>query len=504
MDNLLDPLDYIQTFDSGVFSTFLDTYPQGIIFLDEDGRIRYANQAMQSMVCKETLHGRHFDSLLSSGGRENTLSALFHNTSTQASGLKSEVVLNLSDGKELPVEINFNLLDDQGKKLIFCVISDISERTILQEQLLKQAITDPLTGIFNRRHFDERLAKEFKRSSRYNRTFSTIIIDIDSFKQANDLFGHGFGDEMLIAATNVFKSILRDDDSVYRYGGDEFAMLLPETSKEGAIEVSERLKEGFAKFVSGIEKRIKLSLSVGVASYPEDGVDEKLLIGMADKRMYQSKGRGGNMVTARDHMDYLKTDTDRLLHSLSNLAQLMEKQRAVISAESHNNHSQDIRALVVTLGNEIGLSKKQMSQLQQAAMLHDIGTIYIPASILNKKGALTSDEWSDVKRHTLIGEDIIASIAANGETELQDIKEIIGQHHEKLDGSGYPRGLVGEDIRFEAQILAVSDTYTALRSARPYREAFSKEAALDEVLRLSGTHFSPKVVEHLVNLETRH
>ncbi len=477
------------------FVSFLDTLPKGAVITDLSYHIQYVNHNAATMLglSNQQLLGCSISTLL--GGELPVFSA----DGRGAAG-SFECVLLTTGSCKMPVEVSYNQIEDEGRCLVFFMLEDISERVDNQRRLYQQSITDSLTGLFNRRHFDERLDQEFGRASRYHTVFSVVIIDIDGFKQANDLYGHGYGDQVLQVATSVFRETFRDEDTLYRYGGDEFAMILPETTKKGASEVAERLREQFFQRCSDENKNIQLSLSVGIASHPEDAADAKRLISVADRRMYFAKENGGNRISAYDVLSEASSEVDQLLQSLGNLTQMMERSRGSCSVDALG-HSQEMRALGVEIGRMLGLSNERLQVFEQAAMLHDIGTIHLPKELLQKKGELSEAEWRQIRQHTTIGEGILDMIISPDRKDLMDLKNIVAQHHESVDGSGYPRGLLDNEIMLEAKILAVTDAYGAMLTDRPYRSALSKKEALSELKNLSGSRFSPKVVDAFVQLE---
>jgi len=476
-------------------TSFFDNFPKGAVITDDSKHIQYVNRSAELLFGLNggQLKGCSIQHLLSAmlpefgsdGGREVD---------------SFECTLLATGSQRVPVEVNYCQIEEGGRRLIFFMLDDITERVNNQRRLFQQSITDSLTGLFNRRYFDERLEQEFGRASRYRRLFSVIIIDIDGFKQANDLYGHGYGDQMLQLATSIFHETFRDEDTIYRYGGDEFAMILPETTKEGTIDVAERLRERFTRSCSDMAKRVKLSLSIGVASHPEDGADAQGLIGVADRRMYLAKESGGNRISAYDFMTTSNNEVDQLLQSLTSLAQMMEKSRGYRSLGGIG-HSQEMRSLGVEVGRRLGLTLEQLQVFEQAAMLHDIGTIHFPNELLEKQGKLSEQEWHQIRSHTTIGEGIIDMMVTPDRKDLLDLKNIIAQHHEAVDGSGYPNRLRDEQIMVEAKVLAVTDAYSAMQTDRPYRKAMNKSQALSELQALAGSRFCPRVVGELVQLE---
>lgn len=498
--------DIIFSVSNKTLNQFLEQFTHGVLLSDDEGVILYVNRKLEDILGYDAgeIRGKSLDTFLVPADRAK-LNTIFYdaliNARLSPAETNMDVVAVSKQGQAVPITLSYNPLAQDGKRLIVCLVQDVSQQVTQRDELYRQAITDALTGLYNRRHYDQRLFQEFTRASRYCRPFSMILIDIDGFKQTNDLYGHHFGDDMLIRASTVFKKVLREGDSIYRYGGDEFAMLLPETSKEGGIEVAERLKSMFVQHVANKEKRVRLSLSIGVSSYPEDGADEASLTSAADRRMYVSKRYGGNMITAYDEIDYLSNDSGLLLRSLYNLATMMEKTRGLTA---HGlGHSQGIRTLAIEIAHRMGLPDARVSLLEQAAILHDIGNITIPAELFLRTGPLNEQEQLEIRRHPLVGEEIIDMLdPGHNHPELGEMKRIIGQHHERLDGSGYPRALKNGEIMLEARILAVSDSYHAMISKRPYRAPLTRDRALEELQQQAGVRFDRDVISQLMSIES--
>lgn len=505
MQNKSECLNFLFPMSKGRVASFLHDFPDGVIFSDKSGSILYSNNEMENIFgySNYELLGMTIESVIPSELQKYSYDGSekqFYFKDSLAEGHHIESKGLHKDGSLVPIEMSHRLINDNYNQLNFSLIRNISHQFAQQEKLYLQSITDSLTGLFNRRYFDEQISQEFHRASRYQRIFSVMIIDIDGFKQANDLFGHSYGDEMLGRASDIFREVFRDGDSVYRYGGDEFAIILPETTKEGALDLSKRLGTIFAKKCCDKEKRISLTLSIGIGSHPEDGGNEVDLIKLADRRMYQSKEIGGNIVTAYnlrepdEHND--DEDFDLLLTRLNHM---VERNRHWESPKGVS-HSQKIRALGVEIGRKLDLSPDRLRLYEHAAMLHDIDTFHIPKSIFHKKDKLTEEEVKEIRRHTDVGEEILSSMNADYNQDLAVLKTIVSQHHEWIDGNGYPRGLKGDEILIEARLLAVTDAYSAMKLPRSYRPALSEEEIVAELKRMAGKQFDSEIIDVFLGL----
>jgi diguanylate cyclase (GGDEF)-like protein len=311
------------------------------------------------------------------------------------------------------------------------------------------------------------------------------MIDIDQFKLLNDTHGHPCGDEALRHVAAIIKDSVRVTDIVGRYGGDEFAVILPETEPAAAGVVVENLRKAIseAPFVTPGGDRIPIHMSFGIAGYPRDAHSVNALMVAADSNLYVSKRRGGNEVTgaAPEQQDHEGGEDFGLLESMVT---------AVDNKDTYTRrHSDQVTMYALMIADALGLSESTLSVIRAAGLLHDVGKIGIPDRILRKPGRLTDAEYSVVKGHPSIGESLIRAMP-----DLSEIRTAVLSHHEHFDGSGYPQGLVGQDIPLAGRILCVADSYSAMTTDRPYRKALTTHEAVAELQAGSGTQFDPAIV----------
>jgi len=365
------------------------------------------------------------------------------------------------------------------------------ENSRLYADAEKKARVDDLTGLLNRRSLDEVIASEINRLSRYGGVFSLIILDLDSFKAFNDTYGHLAGDRLLKQIGDVLKSCIRGTDQAFRYGGDEFAILLLQTAVEPAWEVAERVRKRIPAAVK--TDHIPITASLGIASWPIDGIGANEIIATADAALYLAKRSGGNQSrrASPPSIAVEKAVSDQEIQeseSLSNILGLA----ATVDAKNHytRSHSKKVSECAIVIAEALKLSPQEISRLETCALLHDIGKIGISNEILNKRGTLTADEWEVIKTHSQLG----ATIASHAR-QINDCLAGIRHHHERYDGSGYPDGLKGEAIPLEARILAIADAFAAMTSDRVYADAMPLEEVLEEIKRCAGKQFDPRLVE---------
>jgi diguanylate cyclase (GGDEF)-like protein/putative nucleotidyltransferase with HDIG domain len=370
--------------------------------------------------------------------------------------------------------------------------------------------TDALTGVGSRKLLDDRLQYEATRSKRYKTTFSVAIIDLDNFKTVNDVHGHATGDEALRKVADCMKSQKRTPDVLARYGGDEFVILMPETKAEDAVTLMERIRLKVRQIT--LIENFTITISCGIAQcLPEASDSASEAIRRADIALYEAKSAGRNCVKCWDKTMTKSIDTDdieierirklkRRVAGLSEQAEQMFIQSIwglVQTLEAKDNYAQKHTDNVICYSGAIArmmkLPPKQQEIIHNAAMIHDIGKIGIPDSILSKPGFLTPRERSIVEQHPLIAVRILEKM-----NFLEQEIAIVQSHHEKWNGHGYPQGLANNAIPLGARILAVADTFDALTSDRPYHKAMPVNDAIRILVDSSGYDFDPQVVKAML------
>lgn len=371
-------------------------------------------------------------------------------------------------------------------------------RQLLEARAL--ATTDALTGLYNHRAFHENIRREFKALERQGGKIGVIMLDIDGFKDINDSLGHLQGDEILRQCARTFCEVV-DSRCVYRYGGDEFAVLLPGADDRETMETAERLRRALVEASGGGPNRITVSL--GVANYPGTASTAEELIYEADAAMYAAKSAGKNTVmrwdaaAGPDGRGYMHYGGHRDLR----IIELTRALHGALAAKDPSTHAHSERCAEYAglLAKEMGLPVQQQAAVRIGALLHDIGKLAVPDDILLKPGPLNKAEWAAIRQHPLAGHHLLSQLPS-----LAEALPAVLHHHEHFDGSGYPEGLTGEDIPLVARILLVADAYDAMTSNRPYRQAMSSEAAIEELKRNAGAQFDPQVVEAFLRVICAH
>lgn len=357
--------------------------------------------------------------------------------------------------------------------------------------LADAARTDPLTGLLNRRGFEERFDMELERARRTARPLSVVMGDIDRFKDLNDRLGHLAGDRALERLSAVVDTERRRIDVVARIGGEEFALIAPETDEHGAYVLAERLRTGVRDAFA--DEPQPLTLSFGVAAFPRDGATRNELLAAGDRALYVAKqlGRDCSVIYSAEVAGTLEAAASReVAQRDAYLATMLVLAEALDLRETGSaKHCRRVGRFAETTARELGLPEEVAERVRIGGVLRDVGKLGVPDSVLHKPGPLSSDEWGEMRRHPEIGARIVTGAAG------EDIPDWVLAHHERPDGRGYPRGLTGDAIPLEARILAVAEAYEAMTTDRAYRQALSPEAANEELRHGAGSQFDGAVVE---------
>ncbi len=372
------------------------------------------------------------------------------------------------------------------------------ENAQLLERTRELSVTDELTELYNRRHFYQALEAEIDRAQRYGHAFCLAILDLDSFKEYNDRFGHLNGDAVLRSLARTLKSALRKSDMAFRYGGDEFTIILPVTEAYRARKIVDRISSKWLETPKSDNLILEahLGFSAGIAQFPQDAGTADGLVFLADTALYHSKRQGG-------YKSSLVSDLGAVTLGVLDSAMLDHVYALAATVDARDpytyGHSERVAYISETIGRAIGLSMDELVNLHAAALLHDIGKVGVPDSILTKPGRLTEDEWRVMGRHPVEGARIVGHV-----TELAALVPMIRHHHEWYDGTGYPDRLKGEDIPLGARIISIADAYDTMTTQRPYRDTVSEEEALEELRRCSGTQFDLELVRAFCGIVEEH
>jgi diguanylate cyclase (GGDEF)-like protein len=355
----------------------------------------------------------------------------------------------------------------------------------------RDALTDSLTGLGNHRSYQSRLREALERAEESGGEVSLCLVDVDEFKSCNDRYGHPVGDQVLVELSRLFVEG-RDDVAAFRFGGDEFALLLEENEEE-AYRFVESLHERIAE--TDFPHHQPVTITVGIASFPGYASTADELQQVADGALYWAKRHGKNR-------SCVYSPSVVRIYSPNELAEISERQARLRAAENlirivdskdtyTGEHSQAVARLVRAIALELGLDDETVTQLELAGLLHDLGKIAIPDTILKKPGCLEPDERRLVRAHVQFGHSLLEGLG------IEPVDAWVRHHHEHWDGSGYPDGLAGADIPFGSRIILVADAYDAMTSNRSYRPASTAAQALAEIRRRAGAQFDPDVVSAL-------
>lgn len=448
----------------------------GVITTDNNGCVTSLNQAAVEITGwqEAEARGKSFAEIIrlrsEETGREVDNPIQIVLKSGKIVGLANHTVLIRKDGRAVPIaDSAAPIRDNSGQTFgVVMVFRDVHRDKEQQRQILYLSYHDPLTGLYNRRYLEEQI-QLLDMQGRL--PLAVIMGDVNGLKITNDVFGHSAGDRLLKRVANVLKKICRKEDIIARWGGDEFLIILPHTVQETAEKKIEQARRAFEE---NREEFLQLSVSLGCAAKTAPGQSLELILRQAEERMYHQKLLEGSSYR------------NSIINTL--LATLYEK-----SMETEA-HAERLKDYCQAIGKRLNLNAEELNELALLAILHDIGKVGVPQHILQKPGALTAMEWEEMKRHSEIGYRI-----AQSTPELSMVAELILSHHERWDGTGYPRKLKGEEIPILCRILAVADSYDAMTNDRVYRKALPMQKVVAELEENAGTQFDPEVVVLFLN-----
>jgi diguanylate cyclase (GGDEF)-like protein/PAS domain S-box-containing protein/putative nucleotidyltransferase with HDIG domain len=451
------------------FQSLLKNSVNIITIVDDKGNYIHASDSAANLIGidKEELIGKNFKEVIPEKNEEfmNTIATI---NKTKKPIYKEEIYY-LNNEEKIYESIVFPIeIKEDEVVLIGSIANDITERKEKQKKIEYMNLHDHLTGLYNRRFFEEELNRlDVVR----NLPLSIITIDVNGLKLINDTFGHEKGDGVLIKSARAIKNSLRADEITARVGGDEFSVILPKCDEKQVSAIAERIEENIEK---ESEEGIPLSLAIG--SYTKTESKENILdtLKKAENQMYKNK--------------MFSDQSNKREIILAMLSTLHEKH------PREEEHSKRVSQLSYDLGKAMKVKGDRLNMLKTAGLLHDIGKIAIDYSIIEKAGKLTELEYDEVKKHPEIGFRILKT-----SIEYEDMAKLVLYHHERLDGTGYPKGIKENEIPLESRIISIVDAYDAMISSRPYKKReMTKEEAIKELRKCSNTQFDADIVEVFV------
>ena len=439
-----------------------------------DGKVTLMNDAACQLTgwTREQAVGQLLEDvlpLIDEHTREPYIPSVDHTQEPSDAPLHGSLLLLSKDAGEHPVALNVSPIRDarSGAAGVVVSVRDVTLARHHQESITYLSYHDQLTGLYNRRFFEEELRRL---DTKRNLPITLVMADVNALKLTNDAFGHKTGDRLLCAAADVLRVCCREDDIIARLSGDEFVILLPHTGSDKAAEIVDRIRELCDK--THVDA-VALSVSFGWESKSEEDEDIQDTFKRAEDHMYRQK---------LFESPVIRSNTIQTIIQTLYKAQPREESRA-----------KHVAALCEMMGRALGLPDHIVKELRTASAFYDIGKIAIRDDILGKHGDLTEEERREMRRHAEIGYRIVSSV-----NELAEIANFILLHHERWDGTGYPKGLTGDKTPLPSRIIGLADAYDAMVNHRPYRAALSPEEAVRIIREEAGTKFDPHLVEIFV------
>lgn len=456
--------------ENSLLRTTLISVGDGVVSTDNQRRIVLFNRVAEKLTgwSYQEAKGRPiedvFNILIEHSGkkRENIVNQVL--SSGKPCEIENNTVLVARNGSARSIENSASPIITESGEIIGAVLvfRDSTEKKNKLAEIEYLSFHDHLTGVYNRRHFDYEMKKL---NSNQANPITLIMADINGLKLTNDAFGHRAGDIIIEKVANIFKHECRAEDIISRVGGDEFAILLPKTDSEHADILIRRINQAIEK--EKIEN-ITLSVSIGYAVKKDRNDDLNDIYRQAEDEMYRRKLSDSSSMRSKTITLIMNTLYDKSSREMG--------------------HANRVSEICQSIAVELGFDKNDTDQIKIAGLMHDIGKIGIDEAILNCQGQLDQSEWLQVEKHPEIGFRILSSV-----NEFSVIANDVLSHHEKWDGSGYPRGIKGREISLHARIIALADAYDAMTSERKYRKILDEDAAVHELRKFAGIQFDPDI-----------
>lgn len=460
--------------EGDLFQTTLHSIADGVVSIDRKGIIQVFNQSAEEIsgFSSYEVIGRNILDLLHLVDENNNeeITCTIEDFIDIENFSRDDLSITIKSGEIVPIEYSISQIINSSGKIdgAVMVFRDIREKKDRLNKISFLSNHDQLTGLYNRYYYEEQVENMMKEE---NLPLTLAIMDVNGLKLTNDAFGHLMGDRLLTTLGEVLKGQCREKDMIFRVGGDEFVIMMPNTTEEEGKEV-------FTSIYRSLEKvkleKIVISVSIGWATSTNKIEDMDDIYTKAEEYMYRKKIAEGQSMRSR---------TVQVIVDTLNEKNMRER-----------IHSQNVSKISRKIAEIMNFEPEVVKEIELAGLLHDIGKIAIDENILNKNGILTESEYNQIKRHPECGYQIMKSVDA-----YSKLADYILSHHERWDGMGYPRGLSGESIPLIARIITVADAYEAMTTDRTYRDAISHEEALVEMKRCSGTQFDPLVVDTFNN-----
>ncbi|TDP96854.1 PAS domain S-box-containing protein/diguanylate cyclase (GGDEF)-like protein [Halanaerobium saccharolyticum] len=458
------------------YAELIENLPVGVMIEDQNGRILKVNKTM------EKISGYSREELI----KRTVFETVVPDNQEEVARKNIEKILNgelmihelpsaNSRGEERFIRLQERKITLPNNEVgIISIQSDITDKIKSEEKIKYASYHDSLTDLYNRSYLENKI-QNLNQKNRF--PVALIMADLNGLKLVNDTYGHNEGDKLLKKMAAILKDSCRDTDLIARWGGDEFVILLPETDCEAVKKIIERINkkiaDTFLEFEDGSRLPLSAALGYGVKKHYFEDVFE--ILDEAESKMYKNKLTESRSIKSNILNTLLKT--------------LSEK------SQETSSHSERMAKLATKLAEKIGLTKSEINKLTLIAKLHDIGKTVVPEKILNKKDKLTEAEWKEIRTHPAVGHRVL-----NATEEFSHISEEVLSHHERWDGSGYPRGLKEEEIPLLARIIAIVDAYDVMKEDQVYKEAISKAEALNEIEAEAGSQFDPKLAADFIEL----